>query len=184
MRAHKETPSQTAGPYVHIGCVPAIARLGPRPLGTQLGAQMIRGPTCGELILVEMTIRDGADDPVRDALVEIWQAGPEGRFGVTENFCNWGRQAVDFATGQAGFSTLKPGPNGPFAPHILVWIVARGINVGLTTRIYFPEFDNRQDPVFALAGRRARTLVATPAAHGYAHEIRLQGERETVFFDV
>lgn len=179
----KESPSQTAGPYVHIGCVAQTAGLERRGMGPQLGTTMIHGVSDAAFTL-DITILDGAGDIVQDALLEIWQACPEGGYEASEHFNNWGRQATDLETGLARFETEKPAPMQGQAPHILVWIVARGINLALTTRIYFPDEDNASDPVLALAADRADTLVATKTQSGYAHTIRLQGRQETVFFDV
>jgi len=180
----KESPSQTAGPYVHIGCVPETAGLNRRGMGAQLGGQMVHGTSDGRTIVLEITVLDGAVDPVKDALIEIWQPGPDGRFAPNTGFSNWGRQATDLNSGLARFETLKPGVAGKQAPHILVWITARGINLGLTTRVYFPDEDNTTDPTLKLAGERGATLLAEATPRGYAHVIRLQGAQETVFFDV
>lgn len=175
----KETPSQTAGPYVHIGCAPGAAGL--ETHGPQLGAQMVTGAPSGERITLDLMIYDGAGDPVRDAMVEIWQANPAGTFTEVNGFRNWGRQVTHLNTGAVRFETLKPGGD---APHILVWIVARGINLGLSTRIYFEGDAMAHDPVFQAAGARASTLVARRSGDGYVHDIYLQGDKETVFFDV
>ncbi|MEM7733199.1 MAG: protocatechuate 3,4-dioxygenase subunit alpha, partial [Pseudomonadota bacterium] len=129
----KESPSQTAGPYVHIGCVPQTAGLEPRAMGPQLGGQMVRDAAL-EAMTLDITVLDGAGDLVRDTLIEIWQAGPDGSYGPSEAFSHWGRQATDLKTGLARFTTCKPGAAEGQAPHILLWIVARGINLGLTTR--------------------------------------------------
>lgn len=177
----KESPSQTAGPYVHIGCAPQTAGLEKRGMGNELGGDMVFDR---QAITLEIAILDGAGSPVKDALVEIWQADPEGKLAPSNGFRNWGRKPADLSSGTAQFQTLKPGKAGEQAPHILVWIVARGINLGLTTRIYFPDEDNETDATFTLASTRASTLVATKTNTGYAHTIRLQGENETVFFDV
>ncbi|WP_341368484.1 protocatechuate 3,4-dioxygenase subunit alpha [Yoonia sp. BS5-3] len=179
----KESPSQTAGPYVHIGCAPQTAGLERRGMGPQLGRDMVRSDTAEKIDLM-LTVRDGADDLVKDALIEIWQANADGGYAADERFSNWGRQATDLSTGLARFETIKPPASANQAPHILVWIVARGINLGLTTRIYFPDENNGSDPVLALAGTRAGTLIAEKAPSGYAHTIHLQGPQETVFFDV
>ncbi len=178
----KESPSQTAGPYVHIGCAPQTAGLEQRRMGKQLGGLMV--PEGTDALTLAITVLDGEDAPVKDALIEIWQAGPNGEYNPTPAFQNWGRQGSDLSTGVALFKTLKPGRNGGHAPYILAWIVARGINLGLTTRIYFPDEDNASDPILGLAGARAKTLIATKTDTGYAHTIRLQGSDETVFFDV
>lgn len=184
MAGFKESPSQTAGPYVHIGCVPNSAGLERRALGAQLGAEMVSHGAEGQRIQLEIAVFDGAEEPVRDALIEIWQAGPNGRYEGCPGFSHWGRQGADLNTGLVCFETLKPGASADQAPHILIWIVARGINLGLTTRVYFPDEDNSQDYVMQQAGERARTLLAEKTARGYRHRVRLQGPEETVFFDV
>lgn len=155
----KESPSQTAGPYVHIGCAPQMAGLELRGMGAQLGATMLCDTPNDHRITLEITVLDGAGDPVKDALIEIWQAGPDGRFTPTDTFSNWGRQPMDLTTGRAVFETLKPAGIPGQAPHILVWIVARGINLGLTTRVYFPDEDNAADPVISLADEIGRAHV-------------------------
>jgi protocatechuate 3,4-dioxygenase, alpha subunit len=180
----KESPSQTAGPYVHIGCVPSFAGLTGMYGGADLGARMITGAPQGQPITLTITLIDGDNAPVTDAMIEIWQPGPDGGFGPTEGFSHWGRQPTDAQTGAARFETLMPGAPEGQAPHVFLWIAARGINTALMTRLYFPDRDNSADPVYALAGNRAATLVAQAAPGGYSHMIRLQGDEETVFFDV
>src|SRR6185436_5965291 len=95
-------------------------------------------------------IFDGAGALVRDALIEIWQADSSGlynspselRGAADPNFTGWGRRPTDMETVEFVFETVKPG-QVPFkdgrlmAPHISMWIVARGINIGLQTRVYF-----------------------------------------------
>lgn len=184
MKGLKESASQTAGPYVHIGCVPQTAGLEQRGMGPQLGAHMVAETATADPISLEITVLDGAGYVVKDALLEIWQPGPDGTFCPNSDFQNWGRQATDLSTGVALFDTVKPAAPPGQAPHILVWIVARGINLALTTRIYFPDEDNTDDPTLALAADRGDTLLAIQTKTGYAHTIRLQGPQETVFFDV
>lgn len=180
----KESPSQTAGPYVHIGCLPSLAGLQGMYGESEPGSQMISGSPNGERIRLSMLMFDGDGAPLTDAMIEIWQAGPDGGFGTTPGFMHWGRQATDAATGEVVFDTLKPAATDGQAPHVFVWLAARGINVALQTRIYFPDEDNSNDPVYALAGDRASTLLAQKRADGYHHDIYLQGAAETVFFDV
>ena len=180
----KESPSQTAGPYVHIGCVPTFAGLEGMYGGQDLGAKMITGDPAGERITLSLRVIDAAGDPMTDAMIELWQAGPDGRYGGTAGFSHWGRQPTHAETGEAVFETLVPGAPQGQAPHFFLWIAARGINMALMTRVYLPENDNSADPVFALAKDRAPTLVAEKTPTGYTHTIHLRGENETVFFDV
>jgi protocatechuate 3,4-dioxygenase alpha subunit len=223
----RETASQTAGPYVHIGLAPGAA--GFKIFEQELGAD-IAGPNAeGERIRVEGVVFDGAGAPVKDVLIEVWQANAAGiyphpadrRSGEVEaGFRGWGRVISDFDTGLWGFDTVKPGavpgraPMGtlrpasreeqadahgrghqglrPMAPHLNLWIVARGINIGLNTRMYFEdEADaNAADPVLNLIehAERRKTLIARremrEGSPVFRFDIRLQGDGETVFLDV
>ena len=198
----KETASQTAGPYVHIGLAPGAA--GFDIYREELGRD-IAGPNAkGERIRVEGLVIDGMGAPIKDVLLEVWQANAEGRYAhpegggpVEEGFRGWGRVITDFETGEWGFDTVKPGKtpyrNGRTqAPHLNLWIVARGINIGLNTRLYFSdEADaNAADPVLNTiewVHRRATLIASRGEKDGmpvYRFDIRLQGEDETVFFDV
>jgi len=186
MTAYKESPSQTAGPYVHIGCTPSVAGLSGMYGGRDPGSTMVQPALAASKIALTCLVYDGDGEPLKDAMLEIWQPGPNGSFDKTEGFENWGRAATDAKTGLATFETVKPGGLPDAAPHVLVWIVARGINLGLTTRIYFADesAQNAKDPVYCLAKERAQTLLAQPVEGGYHHDIYLQGDLETVFFDV
>lgn len=223
----RETASQTAGPYVHIGLAPGAAgfKLFEQELGTD-----IAGPNAeGERIRVEGMVYDGTGTPVKDVLIEVWQAnaagiyahGEDQRSGEVEGgFRGWGRVISDFDSGLYAFDTVKPGSvpgrahmgplrpaseeeqvdaHGrghqglrPMAPHLNLWIVARGINIGLNTRLYFADEDeaNSRDPVLNLIeqAERRKTLVATREMRDgtpvYRFDIRLQGDGETVFFDI
>ncbi|SDF84543.1 protocatechuate 3,4-dioxygenase subunit alpha [Sulfitobacter delicatus] len=196
MSKHPETASQTAGPYVHIGCTPNFAGL-TGLYENDLGADMATDKAQGARITLSGRIFDGAGDLIHDALVEAWQADAAGRHagqpGADPHFSGFGRCPCDAETGEFRFKTVKPGPvawpqGGQQAPHITLWIVARGINIGLHTRVYFADEDvaNAQDPVLAeIADNRAATLLARPQSAGdYRLDIHLQGPNETVFFAV
>ena len=190
-----ETPSQTAGPYVHIGCIPTFAGVeGVYP--EDLGLSPIEDGAKGELITIVGSIYDGTGWAMRDAMLESWQAdaagvyhGQDGADPKVSGFC---RFAADKDTGEYTLRTIKPGTvkgrNGlVFAPHVSIWIVARGINIGLNTRIYFDDEDNSADPLLARIEQRPRvdTLIAKKTGDGsYRFDIRLQGEGETVFLDL
>jgi protocatechuate 3,4-dioxygenase alpha subunit len=201
----KETASQTAGPYLHIGMLPAAAGLNVR--SQEKPNVMVSGATAGERIRLEGRVIDGAGTPLRDAMVEIWQANADGRYNhpadtqdkpLDPGFRGFGRAVTDFESGLFWFETIKPGRvpgrhgQRPMAPHVSLWIVARGINIGLHTRMYFADEGtaNAEDPVLRLIepGERRQTLVAAREERGgevvYRFEIRLQGDEETVFFDV
>ena len=147
---------------------------------------------------------DGTGSPIKDVLLEAWQANADGVYAhpedegdVEDGFRGWGRVITDFETGEWAFDTVKPGRTrargvGQQAPHINLWVVARGINVGLNTRIYFEDEAeaNAEDPVLNVIEweRRRATLLAKRSERDgqiiYRFDIKLQGEDETVFFDV
>ncbi|MBA5778853.1 protocatechuate 3,4-dioxygenase subunit alpha [Stappia sp. F7233] len=179
----KETPSQTAGPYVHIGTAPQS--IGRPALPNQPGPVAFEGTGA---VTVEGIVYDGAGEPVRDAMIEFWGADPDGRVGRNGLF---GRTTSDFRTGVYRFRTARPGPlKAGTAPYIAILIFARGINLHLATRLYFPE--NRAqidaDPDLRRVSPSGRaSLTAVKASDGeadYRFDIHLQGENETVFFDV
>ncbi|MBK4214626.1 protocatechuate 3,4-dioxygenase subunit alpha [Paracoccus caeni] len=194
----KETPSQTAGPYVHIGLTPnKLGNAGVYPV--DLGESPIRDGAQGEAVTITGTVRDGAGMILRDALIEIWQADADGiypgndpRGAADPNVTGWARIIADFDSGEWLLNTIKPGrvpyPDGrSMAPHISVWVVARGINLGLQTRIYFEDEDNSACPVLARIEQpeRRETLIARQTGPGhYRFDIVLQGDGETVFFDI
>lgn len=198
----KETPSQTAGPYVHIGLAPGAA--GFEIYKQELGWDIAGPNASGERIRVEGQVIDGMGSPIKDVLLEAWQANangiyahPESEGAVEDGFRGWGRVITDFETGEWGFNTIKPGSvddgaSGVMAPHISLWIVARGINIGLHTRLYFEDETeaNAKDPVLNLIEweRRRATLFAKRGERDgktvYRFDIKLQGEDETVFFDI
>lgn len=199
-----ESPSQTAGPYVHIGLAPGAA--GFQIYERELGGDIAGPHTTGERIRVEGIVFDATGAPVKDVLIETWQADAEGRHPhprdprhkeVAPGFRGWGRVIPDFGTGLWSFETVKPGRvpgrhGSLMAPHISLWLVARGINIGLNTRLYFSDEmeANAEDPVLNLVEQihRRRTLIAQRREQDgqaiYRFDIRLQGEDETVFLDV
>ncbi|WP_435258046.1 protocatechuate 3,4-dioxygenase subunit alpha [Thioclava sp. FR2] len=195
----KESASQTAGPYVHIGLAPGAA--GFDIYRQELGRDLAGPDAPGERIRIEGIVYDGTGAPVKDVLIEAWQADANGiyphpedpRFDqVAKGFRGWGRIITDFDTGLWSLETIKPGcvmgRNGRImAPHISLWLVSRGINIGLNTRLYFEDEDNSADPVMNLieqVDRRATLLARKTGPGSYRFDIRLQGDGETVFMDV
>lgn len=181
------TPSQTVGPFFGHALPWSEGPYAVAP-GTA-GACRLRG-----------RVLDGAGDPVPDALVESWQADPAGRFDHPDDprraapppgFRGFARCPTD-ESGRFTLLVVKPGPvpdrNGrPQAPHLDLSVFARGLLNRVVTRVYFPDeaAANAADPVLAAIGEPRRdTLIAQLADDGYAFDIRLQGEHETVFFAV
>jgi protocatechuate 3,4-dioxygenase, alpha subunit len=184
------TPSQTVGPFLAIA------------LPWADGPFVVPPDTPGSIV-IEGKVLDGAGQPVPDALVETWQADPDGRFdhpddprgpaAAAGNFRGFGRSATD-PEGNYRIVTLRPGPlpcsgGGIEAPHLDVSVFARGLLDRVVTRIYFPDEAeaNAADPVLASiadSGRKATLIAAEEPGGRLRFDIRLQGEGETVFLDV
>jgi protocatechuate 3,4-dioxygenase alpha subunit len=197
----KESASQTAGPYVHIGCTPnfsGITGVYDKDLGS---GSMVNDQTRGERITIRGFIYDGANTPLKDAMIEIWQADADGYYNspsetrgkADPNFFGWARQPGDMNTGEFAFETIKPGKvpfrdGRPMAPHVNFWVVARGINLGLNTRMYFSDEEeaNAADPILSRIEHRVRvpTLIGKREGNTVTFNIHLQGENETIFFDI
>ena len=199
-----ETPSQTGGPYVHIGLLPQQANI--EVFENNFNNQLVKENTLGERIRLEGQVFDGLGLPLRDVLIEIWQADANGVYPsaadiqdkvVDPNFLGWGRTGADFETGFWSFNTVKPGAvpgrkGTTQAPHIALIIFARGINIGLNTRVYFEDEAeaNAQDPVLngiEWAPRRQTLIAKREERDGevvYRFDIHIQGEDETVFLDI
>jgi protocatechuate 3,4-dioxygenase alpha subunit len=164
------TPSQTVGPYLAIG------------LPFEQGPYVVAKDTPGA-IRIHGHVFDGAGDPITDAMIETWQAGPDGRFGT--DFRGFGR-APTGADGEYEIFTLKPGKvDERQAPHIDVSVFARGMLNRCVTRIYFADEANEGDPVLdSVPEDRRGTIIAEPGEDGYRFDVHVQGESETVFFRV
>jgi protocatechuate 3,4-dioxygenase alpha subunit len=188
----KQTPSQTVGPFFAIGLTRKMMNV------------LVSDRVEGDRIRIEGQLFDGDANAVPDAMIEIWQANAYGRYNHPDDkqekpldpeFIGWGRCGTD-QTGFFSFETVKPGPvPGPDesvqAPHINVAVFARGMLVHGFTRIYFDdEAANDGDPILSAIKNKARrkTLIADRKDKGgktvYRFDIRLQGENETVFFDM
>jgi protocatechuate 3,4-dioxygenase, alpha subunit len=182
------TPSQTVGPFFSFALT--------EPWDEREDAV---APYHGDAIELFGHVLDGQGEPVPDAMIETWQADPNGRFDHPddprgaqpfEGFRGFGRSGTD-GEGRWRVRTLKPGAipahdGSPQAPHINVTVMARGMLRQLTTRIYFADEAeaNAADPVLQALPEDARaTLIAEPLdGRGYRFDIHLQGEHETAFF--
>lgn len=188
---HVPTPSQTAGPYLHIGLTNTHSV-------TQIAAQDVPG----ERVRLKCRVLDVEGAPLNDAMIEIWQADASGHYNHPDDFQareggsrfhGFGRAATD-ETGACEFETIRPGSvpgpgNSSQAPHLNIAIFARGILLQLHTRIYFAgDPANDGDPVLALVpADRRETLMARPDPKqpgSWLFDIHLRGDQETVFFDV
>ena len=181
------TPSQTVGPFFAFG------------LPFDGGGDVVPAGTPGAITL-HGTVRDGAGAPVPDALLEFWQAGPDGRHPARggsmhrdgRTFTGFARVPTDRA-GDYTLRTLRPAApsSSPHAPHLAVTVFARGLLHHLFTRVYFPNHveANDADPLLAaLDDDRRATLLALPdgafGGPGYRFDVRLAGPGETVFLDL
>jgi len=191
------TPSQTVGPYFKYGLTPN----GEYAWNDAFTNNLLTPDVSGERIRIEGKVYDGDGAVIPDCILEIWQADAQGRFSDPQDkralpnssFKGFGRCGTDTSGGYA-FDTIKPGvvpdPDGkPQAPHILLAVYARGMLLHLYTRIYFDdEAGNAGDTVLALVPEdRRATLIAkrkAGAGHVYTLDVYLQGDNETVFFDV
>jgi protocatechuate 3,4-dioxygenase alpha subunit len=190
------TPSQTVGPFYAYGLTPN----GQYDWVDTFTSNLLTPDVSGDRIRIAGQVFDGDGATVRDAVLEIWQADAQGRFADPQDkralpnsaFKGFGRSGTD-AEGRFSFETIKPGivpnPDGKAqAPHIVLAVYARGLLLHLYTRIYFDDevAKNATDPVLALVPQdRRSTLIAKREPDGsYRFEVRLQGDNETVFFDV
>ena len=189
------TPSQTVGPYFAYGLAPN----GKYEWNDAFTGNLVTPDTSGDRIRVAGVVYDGDGAPIVDCMLEIWQADAQGRFSDPQDkraqpnnsFKGFGRVGTD-GRGCFAFDTIKPGvvadPDGkPQAPHIVLAVFARGMLLHLYTRIYFEdETANVADPVLALVpADRRTTLIAKRTGNGiYTFDVHLQGDKETVFFDV
>jgi protocatechuate 3,4-dioxygenase alpha subunit len=188
----KQTPSQTVGPFYSL----ALTRKPTNVIATE--------STQGQRIRIEGQVFDGDGEPIPDVMVEIWQANAFGRYNhpddkqekpLDQSFIGWGRSGTDEKCFYS-FETIKPGTvasadDSGQAPHVNVTVFARGMLTHAYTRMYFAdEAVNQNDPVLNSIKNKARreTLIANREDKNgkavYRFDIRLQGENETVFFDV
>ncbi len=185
------TASQTVGPFFNFALT----------TNAELG-KLARDGAQGKPIRLSIRVIDGGGQPAPgDAMIELWQSDAHGRYAHSRdpraaqadpNFSGFGRLETD-ANGVCTFETVRPGASSEgVAPHINVIVFARGLLKHLYTRIYFADDPaNATDPVLALVPEdRRATLLARgeSSARGecieWSFEIRLQGENETVFFDL
>ena len=184
------TPSQTVGPYLHIGL-------------DWLNTTDLASPgVAGERIVIQGRLLDADRAPIPDGVIEIWQANSHGRYAhpddgrvlpLESGFSGFGRTSIG-GNGEFRFSTIKPGrvpaTNGQLqAPHIMVNVFARGLLRQAVTRVYFPDDDHASDPVMAsVPVNRRMTLIARSVAGQvgvFEWNVLLGGDQnETVFFDV
>lgn len=196
-----QTPSQTVGPYFAYGLTPQQYGYPLASIASPnvIGADQRTPDVQGEQIRLEGRVLDGNGEPVSDAMIEIWQADPQGRYAHPADprgnvaFRGFGRCGTGTdAESRFVFDTLKPGAvDADQAPHINVIVFMRGLLSHLYTRVYFADeaAANARDPVLrSVPAERRATLIAPREERDgvavYRFDIHMQGDRETVFFDV
>jgi protocatechuate 3,4-dioxygenase alpha subunit len=170
------TPGQTVGPFFHYAL----------PYG---GDRDLVAPGAPGAVRLHGTVTDGDGAPVPDALVEIWQADPDGRVVARSGslrrdghtFTGFGRASTD-REGEYTFTTLPPGAVDGGLPFFAVTVFARGLLNRLFTRAYLPLAGGATDALLAsVPDHRRHTLTCTADRHGYVFDIALMGDDETVF---
>lgn len=194
----RQTPSQTVGPYFSYGMTPEQYQY---PWNSIAGGDLTKPSVDGDRIRVEGLVFDGNTAPVDDALIEVWQANSHGRYNHPEDDRKDNRLEPDFKGfgrvgtkngGQFVFNTVKPGAIGDGqAPHLNLIVFMRGVLLHCYTRLYFGDETeaNAKDPVLQqIPAERRGTLIARrdelPGGAVYRMDIHMQGDKETVFFDV
>ena len=152
------TPSQTVGPYYVIGLV------------RRNDSSLVERAAPGSMQLVGALL-DGQGTPISDGMIEIWDGE------------RWARSGTG-AEGRFSFTVAKPSARTGETPRFDVYVHARGLLRHQLTRIYFPDEPNESDPVFSSLAEEERATVVAEAEDGALRfDIRMQGDRATVFFE-
>jgi protocatechuate 3,4-dioxygenase alpha subunit len=194
MEKLRETPSQTVGPFFAYGLTAVQYAYDYTSIADD---QLIDQATDGNRIIITGCVYDGQGNAIPDAMIELWQVDGSGKYRTAplekdrESFVGFGRLGTGTQPGnQFRFTTVKPGALNGQSPHINVILFMRGSLLHLYTRIYFDdERSNEEDPLLnSVPPERRYTLIAkSSSAKGiteYRFDIHMQGEKETVFFDV
>ena len=185
---YDDTPFQTAGPFLHIGCLPnsiGIKNIFKHDLG-MVPFDIRENPA---FISISGSVFDGSGQALDDVMLETWQCDESGQFSSSQGFA---RFVPNDKTKKYNLKTVKPGSvknsDGTIqSPHILISISSRGINMSLNTRIYFEGDDFNNDPLlsFVKDDYKVSTLIAKKVdKYNYNFDIYLQGDKETVFLDI
>ena len=184
-----ETPFQTAGPFLHIGCLPNSININGL-YQNDLGEKPFINKDYNNFISISGSVFDGEGQPLDDVMIETWQSDENGEYSSDNGFA---RFVPNNVTKKYNLSTIKPGSvqnfEGNFqSPHILFSISSRGINMNLNTRMYFEGDNLIKDPLLSLikkGNNDINSLIAKKIDESsYIFDIFLQGKRETIFLDV
>ena len=182
-----ETPFQTAGPFLHIGCMPNAIKI-KKLYQNDLGETPFKNKNVSELITIEGSVFDGNGFALDDVMLETWQCDEKGQFNEDNGF---GRLIPDKLTKKFTLKTVKPGSYKGFdgkkhSPHVLLSISARGLNMTLNTRVYFEDDELKNDPLLSIISLdNVNSLIARKIKkNNYLFDIFLQGDKETIFLDI
>ena len=184
-----ETPFQTAGPFLHIGCLPNSININGL-YQNDLGKKPFINKDYNNFISISGSVFDGEGQPLDDVMIETWQSDENGEYLSDNGFA---RFVPNNVTKKYNLSTIKPGSvqnfEGNFqSPHILFSISSRGINMNLNTRMYFEGDNLIKDPLLSLikkGNNDINSLIAKKIDESsYIFDIFLQGKGETIFLDV
>ena len=182
-----ETPFQTAGPFLHIGCTPNKIKID-KVYKNDLGEIPFKNKSGSELITIEGSVFDGNGIALDDVMLETWQCDEYGQFSEDNGFA---RFIPDDLTKKFKLTTVKPGSIKDFegkthSPYISLSISSRGLNMSLNTRVYFDDDDLKSDPLLSIikTNNRNSLIAKTIKNNKYLFDIFLQGEKETIFLDI
>jgi|TARA_B110000090_G_scaffold198498_1_gene237464 protocatechuate 3,4-dioxygenase alpha subunit len=183
-----ETPFQTAGPFLHIGCSPNSIGIN-NIFKNDLGVLPFEKESHSNFISISGSVFDGNSEALNDVMIETWQCNEKGEYIDGQGFARFSPNAE---TKKFTLRTIKPGIvkelDGKFqSPHILMSISSRGINMNLNTRIYFEDDDLSNDTTLSIINQKDKinTLIAKKIdKFNYIFDVYLQGNKETVFLDI
>ena len=182
-----ETPFQTAGPFLHIGCMPNAIKI-EKLYQNDLGEIPFKNKNESELITIEGSVFDGNGIALDDVMLETWQCDEKGEFKEDRGFA---RFIPNNLTKKFILKTVKPGQYKGFdgkihSPHISLSISSRGLNMTLNTRIYFEGDELKNDPLLSIINNHnVNSLISKQIKkNSYLFNIFLQGEEETIFLDI
>ena len=182
-----ETPFQTAGPFLHIGCMPNAIKIN-KIYQNDLGEIPFKNKQENELITIEGSVFDGNSVALDDVMIETWQCDEKGQFNEDNGFA---RLIPDKLTKKFTLKTVKPGSYKSFdgkthSPHVSLSISARGLNMTLNTRVYFEDDELKNDPLLSIIRLKSSdSLIAKKIKKNcYLFNIFLQGDKETIFLDI
>jgi len=184
-----ETPFQTAGPFLHIGCMPNKIKIN-NLYESDLGETLFKNKNDAKIITIEGSVFDGNGHAVDDVMLETWQADENGQFQKDNGFA---RFIPDNLTKKFKLFTVKPGQVETLdgknqSPHICLSISSRGLNMTLNTRIYFEDDDLINDPILSTIKNNKGNIDSLVAKkikkNVYVFDVFLQGDKETVFFNL